>query len=381
MGNLVKERLVASGLALLVGFAMALSGAKAETKVYTFSAEHVPTELLATAMQVSAGDVTMTLTFAGDATLGGEQSQISSVKSFQSLVKFHGMAFPFQELRSLFATDDLTVVNLEGVLSDSVPEKTQGKQFNFIGEESYTAILRAGSVECVNLANNHTMDFGEEGYRDTVAALERDGIAYIGEDAVTVLEKDGVRIGLTGSLFALDGDKQGNLERQIEALQSVGCQWIVHTLHAGVEYDAKPSQKQRSVAEFVAGKGVSLMVGHHPHVVQGMDMIGNMPILYSLGNSSFGGNLRPKDYDACVLRAEVRFSGGELTSLQLTLFPIRISGEKKYNNFQPVLLTGKDAERVMKKIQESSKISLSPYVEGEGAVQPEILYKGQKEAE
>ncbi len=359
----------------LLCFCAVANCALAKTAVYTFSAEQIPAELLDTAMQVSGGDVAITLTFAGDCTLGGEESDANSVKSFASMVKFHGMGYPFAQLQPLFGSDDLTVVNLEGVLSDRDLEKTPRKQFNFIGQAEYAQVLSQGGVECVNLANNHTFDYGQEGFQDTVAALKAQGIGYFGESAVTVLEKDGVRIGLTGSLFALGETQKAVLAKQLEALRRVGCQWIVHTLHAGVEYDEKPSPKQKAVAEFVASQGVSLMVGHHPHVVQGMDLLGKMPVLYSLGNCSFGGNLRPKDYDACVLRAEVRFSAGELQSLGLTLFPIRISGENRYNNYQPVLLTGKDAERVMKKLQQSSTMPLSPFKEGEGAAQPLIEYK------
>ncbi|MCL1855803.1 MAG: CapA family protein, partial [Clostridia bacterium] len=278
---------------------------------------------------------------------------------------------------SFFAADDFTVVNLEGVLSDRALAKSPGRKFHFIGHPSYASVLKLGSVECVNLANNHTFDYGQQGYADTKAALEKESIAFFGEDTVTVLEKEGMRIGFTGSMFALDGSRRETMDKQLNVLKRVGCQWIAHTLHGGEEYASKPTVAQRSAAQYAAGNGVSLVVGHHPHVVQGMEMLGNTPVFYSLGNCCFGGNLRPRDMDACLLRVEISFRDGQLETMRTVLYPFRISGERRTNNFQPVLLEGEDAERVMGKLGKSSSVELAPYVYGQGAVQPLVVYRGE----
>jgi len=374
----MRRTILCAALALFCLQGLSLSVASSgPVKAYTFAPEKVPAELADTAMQVHAGDTVIRLTFAGDCTLGGMANIAGSAKSFGSMVERYGMDYPFAKLRQLFAADDFTAVNLEGVLSDQALDKEPGKRFHFIGHPSYAAILRLGSVECVNLANNHTFDYGLRGYADTKAALEEADIAYFGEDAVTVLEKEGIRIGFTGSLFALGGSRRETLDRQLKALKSVGCQWIVHTLHGGEEYASMPTAHQRSAAQYAADNGVSLVVGHHPHVVQGMEMLGETPVLYSLGNCSFGGNFRPRDMDACILRVELSFCDGQPNTMRMTLYPIRISGEKRSNNFQPVLLEGEDAERVMAKLRNSSSVELAPYVEGQGAVQPLVEYKGE----
>lgn len=348
-------------------------------KIYTFSAEEIPQELSQTAMQVNTQEVRITLTFAGDCTLGGTPSTVNASRGFGGVVREKGMDYPFAKLRGLFATDDCTVVNLEGVLSQEKEGTVPGKRFHFIGDPGYGEILSRGSVECVNLANNHTMDFGRRGYEDTMAALQKAQVAYFGEDTVTVVEKGGMRIGLTGSLVALGEDKRRVLERQMEALREAGCQWIAHSMHGGVEYAQQPTPRQRGTAAYAAGAGAALVVGHHPHVVQGMEMLGDVPVLYSLGNCSFGGNFRPRDMDACLLRVELAFAQGELQSMELALWPIRVSGETGSNNFQPVLAAGEDAARIMEKLQKSSKIQLAPYEEGKGAVLPAVEYKAQKE--
>ncbi len=346
-----------------------------ESKVYTFAPQAVPKELTETALQVCAGDVTLTLTFAGDCTLGGTAGTLSAARGFGGVVEKSGLAYPFAKLQSLFATDDFTVVNLEGVLSDQKRDKAPGRRFCFIGKSSYAGILSQGSVEAVNLANNHTLDYGREGYQDTVQALEQEHIAYFGEDAVTVLEKDGVRIGFTGSQFGVDPQALG---LQMEALRRAGCQWVVHSLHAGEEYAQAPTRRQRDAAAQAVESGAKLVVGHHPHVVQGMELLQGVPVLYSLGNGSFGGNGLPKTLDAALLRVELSFSEGELQQMQLTIWPLRSSGERRRNNYQPVLVEGEDALRVMDKLQNASFIGLAPYVEGQGARQPVIRYTNQE---
>ena len=92
-------------------------------------------------------------------------------------------------------------------------------------------------------------------------------------------------------------------------------------------------------------------------------------MVYSLGNLSFGGNGNPRDYDMLLLSVRIHLSGGEKKKLEWTLWPGRVSSEKVRNNFQPVLLDGEEARRVMEKVQKRSDTPLEPYQEGLGAVQ------------
>jgi len=184
-----------------------------------------------------------------------------------------------------------------------------------------------------------------------------------------VLEKDGIRIGITASVMGLD---RALFLKQLQALQDLGCAAIVHVMHMGVEYADTLTNAQTATARFLAENGVALVVGHHPHVVQGLDVIGQTTIVYSLGNCVFGGNTDPRDYDAMLLGAMFRFADGQLMGTQITLWPICISGEKNSNDYQPALLTGEDAQRVMDKMQATSGITLAPFVNGLGAVQPDI---------
>lgn len=320
--------------------------ARAETRLYTFPYDDVPQALLEATMRVAdEGPVTVVMTFAGDCTLGADAQNRAGRNTFPRVIAREGYAYPFANLRAVFDADDMTVVNLEGVLSDSEAGRVK-KKFNFRGESAYAAILTLGGVECVSLANNHILDYGPRGKADTTAALDAAGIAYFDDSIVTVLEKDGVFIGFTGSAFAPD---RARFREQVAALRALGCAAVVHAMHAGAEY-APVSRGQINAAAFLAENGASLIVGHHPHIVQEIGTVSGVPVAFSLGNCVFGGNVDPRDYDAALLRVEMTFSNGALTDTRLRAIPIRVSGSGSRNDFQPALLTGADAERVLAKM-------------------------------
>lgn len=334
--------------------------------VYTFPYQSPPAALCDTVMAVVEGTTEIRLTFAGDCTLGGESN--GGGKRFTKAVEASGYAYPFAQLRALLASDDLTLANLEGVLSDRKLRKAQ-KTYNFRGASAYTAILTQGAVECVTLANNHILDYGVSGRQDTVAALDAAGLHYVDDTYVCVLEKDGVRVGFTASGFQLN---RTQFMRQADALRALGCAAIVHVMHTGVEYAVALSRTQVQTASFLAEQGVVLVVGHHPHVAQGLWRIGDTQVAYSLGNCVFGGNADPADYDAYLLGVNLCFAEGRLQSTQTTLWPIRVSSTPDSNDYQPYLLAGDDAARVLEKIQATSGFELAPFLAGQGAVQDAV---------
>ncbi len=353
-------------LAALLSLMLLTGAAAAETQVYSFPWSDPPTALTDTAMAVAEGDTVVTLTFGGDCTLGG--TPFGGASRFASHFRAEGEAFPFSGLAALLMTDDFSLVNLEGVLSDRKLPRVK-KQYNFKGKTSYAGILTQGGVEGVTLANNHAMDYGAKGYSDTLAALDAAGVAAVDESRGIVLEKDGVRIGFTASGLRLD---QERYLAQVAVLRSLGCTAVVHVMHTGREYADTLTPGQRSTARFLAENGALLVVGHHPHVAQGMDVIGYTTVAYSLGNCVFGGNTAPRDYDATLLRAVLRFREGKPVETQATLWPIHISGKAGSNDYRPVLLTGEAAQRVIDKAQATGSLTLAPFAEGEGAAQPPV---------
>ena len=90
-------------------------------------------------------------------------------------------------------------------------------------------------------------------------------------------------------------------------------------------------------------------------MVQGYEIRDGVPVVYSLGNCVFGGNTNPRDHDALAVQADLSFEDGELTDVALRFYPISVSGEKTYNDYSPVLLSGTDAERVLQKTGNDSE--------------------------
>ena len=139
-------------------------------------------------------------------------------------------------------------------------------------------------------------------------------------------------------------------------------------MHAGTEYDPEPDGYQKQIVSQALRCGSDLIIGHHPHIVQGYEIREGVPVVYSLGNCVFGGNTNPRDHDALVVRAELAFQEGELTGITLRFYPISVSGEEKWNDFSPVILTSADANRVLKKMEDSTGTLPGSFDPREGAV-------------
>lgn len=309
------------------------------------------------------------LTFAGDVTLGSEEYLWDKSFSLVSYAKEHGYDYFLRNVKPLFEADDLTIVNLEGVLSDSAEDENKEKTYRFRGPTDFTQVLTAGSVEMVSLANNHTLDYGERGYVDTCTALDNAGIGRFGGGQVAVVEKKGVRIGFIGLSYTQECEAERTwLQNEIAHLKGeAGVNAVVFCYHGGTEYSEVRSEKQERIARLAVDAGADLVIMHHPHVVQGMDVRRNRSILYSLGNFCFGGNKNVRAMESLVAVAELTFSPeGEYLGQQITLYPAHISGTQPRSNYQPQLVTGSDARRVMRRVQADSKFDLVPFDENAG---------------
>jgi len=327
----------------------------------------------AAGLRVPVNDYTgqVRITFLGDCTLGGEEKSRNSRLGFVRRVEENGMDFPFRNLREMTLRDDLTVANLEGVLTDRKLKKEE-KKYNFSGPSAYTEILTSGGIDCVTLANNHSHDYGEEGYQDTKAALEEAGTAWFGTDAPAVWRNEqGLMIGFLGVSFSLTGNRYKAFARQAEMLKELGCAAIIAVMHAGTEYSYQaPDRYQRQIASRAVHCGSNLVIGHHPHVVQGYEILEGIPVVYSLGNCSFGGTTYAKDSDALAVQAVLTFEAGELTETSLHFHPISITSDARYNNYSPRFLTQEEAQRVLTKMKKSTGNDPGAFREGEGAVVP-----------
>ena len=256
------------------------------------------------------------------------------------------------KVRDLFREDDLTIANLETTFT-SYNVKME-KTFNFSAPEAYKNVLTLGCVDAVSLGNNHTYDYCEKGYLDTMAALDSVGIGYFGYDTYLVKEVCGVKIGLF-SLLDYGCQYYHEIDKALAYLKSQNCDLIIASMHWGEEYAYCQSYAQTSMARYMIDNGVDLVLGSHPHVLQGIEKYRGRYILYSMGNFCFGGNTDPDDKDSMIFQQTFTFVNGQLQpDDNIKIIPASVSGVSYCNNYQPVILEGAERDRVMGKIMRYS---------------------------
>lgn len=303
----------------------------------------VPTTEAATKPEV------FTLTFVGDCTFGSNPANWYAPYGFIKSVG-ENYDFPFQNVREYFENDDFTMVNLEGALCDE--GNPVEKKFNFKGPVSYVNFLTENSIEAVTLANNHTYDYGDSGYKSTVRTLEEAGVPYVeGNSTAVVTTESGLTIGLYAATYAsIDME---DLKADVAALREQGVDIIVWAVHWGTEGSYRPAESQTEQAYAAIDAGVDIVYGSHPHVLQKVESYNGGMIYYSLGNFCFGGNLYPRDMDTAILRQQViREPDGTVRLGELTMIPACVSSIPNRNNFQPTPYEAgsEEYERAMSKL-------------------------------
>ncbi len=298
------------------------------------------------------------LSFVGDCTLGSEEQYQQHPRNFVSMIAQLGMEHPFLSVRSVFWSDDLTLANLEGVFTDRT--RASDKSFVFRAPAEYARILPLGGVEAVNLANNHTLDYGASGLADTKQALSLSGVLYSGGGDLAVYEVKGVRIGMTGYSYPHTETAEA-LARDIPRLREMGCQIVIVSMHAGREESEAVTREQARVSRAAIDLGADAVVGHHPHVLQGIEIYQGKPILYSLGNFSFGGNANPDDWDTVLAQLEFDVhADGTVSPALLRLLPCVISGAAERNDYRPRLADGAAARAILEKLAKRSGQGADP---------------------
>ena len=271
-------------------------------------------------------------TFAGDCTLGCHKEHNRAGYGFLMTVE-ENFDYPFQNVRSWFENDDFTMVNLEGVLGDR--GSPAGKKFAFRGYGSYVNILTGSSVEAVSLANNHTLDYCEEGYLETKRLLDEANVPFVEQNSSTVVTlENGVTVGIYGTVY--NSIHQTPMTEGIAALKAQGVDIVIYAPHWGTEHSFRPTEEQKELGRAAIDAGADIVYGCHPHVLQPIEEYNDGVIFYSLGNFSFGGNIYPSDYDTAIIQQEIILGAdGSVVLGDRTLVPCAISSIDNRNNYQP----------------------------------------------
>lgn len=299
--------------------------------------------------------VSLTLSVVGDCTLGTDET-FDYDTSLNAYYENYGADYFLQNVKDIFSADDLTIANFEGTLTDS--DEREDKTFAFKAPASYASILTGGSVEAVNTANNHSHDYGEQSFDDTLAALDDAGIVHFGYDETAVMDVKGIKVGLVGIYELYDHlEREQQLKDNIAKVKADGAQLIVAIFHWGNETETVPDSNQTTLGRIAIDEGADLVCGHHPHVLQGIETYKGRNIVYSLGNFCFGGNSSPSDMDTMIYQQTFTIDADGVKKDNVTnIIPCSISSAAYdgYNNYQPTPVEGDEATRILGKINERS---------------------------
>lgn len=328
-------------------------------------------------IELSAGEVpleegygvSITISAIGDCVLGTDE-RFPFEGSFNNVFLQQGgdYRYFFSNVRHIFESDDLTIANLEGQITDysaKEDKRHQDRPFFFRGPPHYRDILKYSGIDVVNLANNHSHDYGEQGFKDTVDNLQKSGIAFFGYGNVHRANEKGIRIGLLSynDLGPLEeGVDIDTLKEQIKndiSALSQDTELIVVGFHWGIEYQQYPTKRQVELGHYAIDCGADLILGHHPHSIQGLERYKERFIVYSLGNFCYGGNKNPPDKDTFIFQQEFLFD--EKRNIGEIGFPViipsSISSKEEYNDYRPTPLSGEDSLRILDRLNSLSSCS------------------------
>ncbi len=252
------------------------------------------------------------ITIAGDVMLS---------RGVQQYLEKYGYEYPYEEVRDLFLEDDLTIANLECPITSCENPANKEKRFVFRADLENAAALRDAGFDCMNLANNHSMDYLGKGLGQTMESLWEAGVSTVGAgmnadaDAAYVFEKDGYKVGvLAFSAFPTEGFfydageptvsyiSDYNLDQVAGKIAALECDYKIVYFHWGMEYRPYISETQESYAHMAVESGADFVVGTHPHVVQESEIYQEKPIYYSLGNFVFDTQIPAGTDETLILR-------------------------------------------------------------------------------
>lgn len=274
-------------------------------------------------------------------------------RGVKSVIQKIGLSGLFQNAPAIFKDTDLVCANLEAAIT--INKTPLHKTFRFNSPLNLGDYLAKNKIKIVGLANNHSIDYGKNGLKDTIENLNKYQVSAFGygenaEAALepTIIELRGVKIAFIGAVcFPLEGYVYlpntfdvGRWDAQLIGAQ-IGkarqkADIVAVSLHWGIEFSHYPTATQIQMGHYCIDQGADLVVGHHPHVLQGMEIYKKKPIFYSLGNFIFDQRFGPTTESICA---------------KITIVQKRI----KRVEMIPILINGCAPERADKKT--AAKIS------------------------
>ena len=296
------------------------------------------------------------VSFVGDCSIGDSAQYMEYDSSYHSCLEKNGYTWPFSLVQEYLQNDDLTVANLEVVFTNE--NKHADKTYYLKGKPENVQVLTLGSIEVVNTINNHSMDFHDRGYRESLQILEDAGIKHFGSyrvfndngyDYLAIADAKGIRFGFVGFSYPQDND-QKRIASRIEKLKTEeNCDVVIVSLHWGRETHMTPESWQYKYAKTVIDAGADVIWGHHPHVIQPIHFYKGKPIMYSTGNFTFG-TMSSVDPSTGIFQLTFeRNADGTVEVTKLQVIPCKTQASP---DFRPYELTAESERKdVFKKLR------------------------------
>lgn len=292
----------------------------------------------------------------GDCTLGTDDKFTFNTMPAVLKKNNNDYSYFFKNVSSIFKSDDFTTANLETTLTNSNKKryKGSGTTYNFKASPDYAKALTSAGIDSVNISNNHIYDYGDQGISDTIATLNDNNIKYFGEGHKLITEIKGIKFGFLGYTgFSDSSDFLQTMKNDIQYLKSQNC-IVILNIHWGVENQYKQNAVQTHIAHTAIDSGADLIIGHHPHVVENLEVYKGKLICYSLGNFCFGGNSNPSDKDTFIIQSKFSFTNNNLNSYSFKLIPCSISSVSYINDYCPTPMSGNAKINFLNKINSLS---------------------------
>lgn len=277
----------------------------------------------------------VTLTFGGDIMLD---------RGTRKVIERKGTDFLFEDIRSVLLHSGYTIANLEcTAFNDSL--KPVPKKFNFRANPEWLPVLRNNGISYVTLANNHAYDFGDKGIVQTLTHLKNSRIQAIGyRDSLSVncqpalFEKGKTTVAVFNSTFLQQDNSiicnydEKELVATIHDFKTKNPSCLIFVvLHWGIEMELRPQSEQKKHAHTLIDQGATVIIGHHPHVVQTIEKYNNGFIFYSIGHFIFDNNQEPANKG---ILAQFDVDAGQIKKVRIIPFnivnskPIRMTAEQ-----------------------------------------------------